>query len=124
MLIVGYLIVILLVPTVSAFAGMISMIPFLLMQDLFKSLSFTLPKITVPCLTGIVNGFAMVYLSKFTFDLLGLHFDSTPIWLIFVIYLFNNIARVRRASDRDRFLEIGQLLGEPVGLYWAFNLLV
>jgi hypothetical protein len=117
MIIVAYLLTIMLVPTLSALMAL----PLAFYAASIKSKLF-FPILTL--LIGIISGFATVFLCKMIFSGLSLKFSSTPIWVLFTMYLLHDLGKVSQSSSKQFLIvNVGQLLGSPIGLYSGFQVL-
>jgi hypothetical protein len=113
MTIIAYLLTILLVPLIAILISMPSFFLFIKADKDF------LPFISV--LIGIVTGAVSVFLVRIIFKGLNVEFTSTPIWILFIMYALNDWRRIGRSmSEKASIIEVGQMIGTPIGLYWAF----
>lgn len=109
----AYIITLLLVPIFATFSSNIFLLFFLKLDKDF------LPFIST--IIGIITGYVSVFLSRLVFGWLTVEFTSTPVWILFVMYLLNDWRRIGgRMSEKQSIVEIGQLIGTPIGLYLAF----
>jgi hypothetical protein len=113
MTILAYLITLLLVPIFATFSSNIFLLFFVKLDKDF------LPFITT--IIGIITGYVSVVLGKLVFGWFAVEFTSAPVWILFVMYLLNDLRRVGDSmSEIKSIIEVGQLIGTPIGLYWAF----
>ena len=133
MTVVAYLLTLVLVPLLSA-AGLIITLPLLFLG------AGNFPRI-VPVIQGVTTGIVAGWGCQSIFSLCGVQFSTTPIWIMAILFLFNDWRRVNAASasmppmgsseleeisldnskldgnSRRAFLEIGQLVGTPIGFF-------
>ena len=113
MTILAYLITFLIVPVLATFSSNIFLLFFVKFDKDF------LPFITT--IIGIITGYVSVVLGKLVFGWFAVEFTSAPVWILFVMYLLNDLRRVGDSmSEIKSIIEVGQLIGTPIGLYWAF----
>jgi hypothetical protein len=113
MTILAYLITFLIVPVLATFSSNIFLLFFVKFDKDF------LPFITT--IIGIITGYVSVVLGKLVFGWFAVEFTSAPVWILFVMYLLNDLRRVGGSmSEIKSIIEVGQLIGTPIGLYWAF----
>ena len=113
MTILAYLITLLLVPIFATFSSNIFLLFFAKLDKDF------LPFIST--IIGIITGYVSVVLGRLVFGWFIVEFTSTPVWILFVMYLFNDWRRISGGmSEKQSIAEVGQLIGTPIGLYWAF----
>jgi hypothetical protein len=112
MTILAYLLTLILVPIFAEFSNFIM----LFFANLDKDF---LPFIAT--ISGIIHGYVTVVLAKLIFGWFSVQFTSTPVWILFVMYLLNDWRRISgQMSERQSIVEVGVLIGTPIGLYWAF----
>ena len=113
MTILAYLITLVLVPVFAVLSSLIFLFLFIKLDTDF------LPFIST--IIGIITGYVSVFLGRLVFGWFTVEFTSTPVWILFIMYLLNDWRRIGRAtSERQSIVEVGQMIGSPIGLYWAF----
>ena len=113
MTILAYLLTFLIVPVLATFSSNIFLLFFAKLSKDF------LPFIST--IIGIITGYVSVVLGRLVLGWFTVDFTSTPVWILFVMYLLNDWRRIGgRMSEKQSIVEVGQLIGTPIGLYWAF----
>ena len=113
MTILAYLLTFLIVPVLATFSSNIFLLFFAKLSKDF------LPFIST--IIGIITGYVSIVLGRLVFGWFAVEFTSTPVWILFVMYLLNDWRRISGGmSEKQSILEVGQLIGTPIGLYWAF----
>ena len=137
---IAYLLTLFLVPLLSA-VGLIFTFPLLLIGS---ANSPRLASIVQGIFTGIVAG----WVCQAIFSYCGVAFTNTPLWVIGFLFLLNDWNRVRRASSnlppigsaelenisldnskldsrsRSSLIEVGNMVGTPIGFVIFANWLV